>query len=362
MKLTLRSKFMLWLVVQTLTVYFVLGSILYGFNLHERREHLGKSKEEREELEFVMGMASLTIPVLLALAWVVSGQLLKPLQKIVQSAEKIRQGALDHRVETDVPDDEIGRLARTINEAFDSYYAALQRLDRFSFDAAHQLRNPLAAIRTRAEVCLQNDRPPAEYQEAIATMLEDAQRLGRTVDQLLMLARLGRADMSSMFEAVDVNELFRKTLETLTPVFEVNSIELHTAFPPEPIVISGIPRLLEQAFANVLDNSVRFTPEGGRITAEMRRADGGALELKVTDTGPGIAADIQESLFSRWTEGYKDAREGSGLGLAITADIVRVHKGTISVSSPPGDGTSLTICIPSHVGVAVTRSESFQSA
>jgi signal transduction histidine kinase len=343
MKLTVRAKFMLGLVVQTLVVYVVLGAILYGFNLHERHEHIGKSKEEKEEFEIVMGLAALSIPIVLLIAWQVSLHLLKPLQKIVDSAEMIREGALDHRVEPDVPDDEIGRLARTINEAFDSYHRALERLDRFSFDAAHQLRNPLAAIRTTAEVCLQHQRVPADYQDALGRVLEDANRLSHTVDQLLMLARLGRADISAAFEKVDAVALVRHTLDALVPVLDENEIALRSELPAGPVMVRGIPRLLEQALANILDNAARFTPRSGTITVEMQRSGAGKLELNITDTGPGIPESLQDSLFRRWAEGFEHEREGSGLGLAIAADIIRVHNGTIGVSSSDDGGSCFTI-------------------
>jgi signal transduction histidine kinase len=345
MKLTLRWKFMLWLCVQTLVVFTLMAGVLFLFNLHEQAEHPGDMDEELAELEMVMGLTAACVPVALAFAWLLTGRLLSPLRQIVRGAETIREGALDHRIQTPVLDDEIGKMARALNGAFDSHQDAQRRLDRFSRDAAHQLRNPLAAIRAEAEVCLASERPPEEYQQVLERIIEDTRMLGHTVDQLLMLARLGRGDMASMFEPLDLAALVRSLADGVAPLLDERGIRLEVALPGGPVGMRGSPQLIEQAVANILDNAIRLTPDGGLIRVGLSAAAGEAL-LRVADSGPGIPNAVKETIFRRWAEGHNHPSEGSGLGLAIAADVVRLHRGTIAAQSAPEGGAEFLVHLP----------------
>lgn len=146
MKTPLRVKFMTWLIVQTLIVYVILAGILCAFNLHEQKEHPNLAAEEAEEFEIMLGLMALSLPVLFGSAWVISRRQLSPLRDVLTAAEAIRSGQLDQPIVAPLKTDEIGRLAATINDAFARYRDALNRLDRFSREAAHQLRTPLAMI------------------------------------------------------------------------------------------------------------------------------------------------------------------------------------------------------------------------
>ena len=346
MRLTLRRKFMLWLCVQTLIVFALMAGVLFLFNLHEQAEHPGDMDEELAELEMVMGLTAACVPVALGFAWLLTGRLLRPMREIVRSAETIREGALDHRIQPEVPDDEIGRMARALNGAFDSHQEAQRRLDRFSRDAAHQLRNPLAAIRTEAEVCLAAERAPADYQQVLERIIEDTRMLGHTVDQLLMLARLGRGDEGSAFEEMDLATLVRAVTDGLAPLLEYRGVRLEVALPAGAVGLRGSPQLVEHAVANILDNAIRLTPDGGLIRVELSAAGGGAL-LRIADSGPGIPGAVKETVFRRWAENHNHPSEGSGLGLAIAADVVRLHHGTIDARSAPEGGAEFLIRLPS---------------
>ncbi|MEN6534771.1 MAG: histidine kinase dimerization/phospho-acceptor domain-containing protein, partial [Bryobacteraceae bacterium] len=277
MKLSLRVKFMLWLLALTGVIYLLLGSGLYVFNLHERREHPDEVAEETEELLIIYGiMAGALVPAVFV-AWRVSDHLLRPLRSMLKTAREIRQGGLDQRIETPLATDELGQLALTLNEAFENYRRLLERTDRFSLDAAHQLRNPLASIRASGEICLQKPRSPAEYQDVIAGIVEDSRRLSHTVDQLLLLARLAREDLSLHFEAVDLPALARELVENLRPAFEAAQVHLNVLAPESPLLIRGAPRLLEQAIANLLDNALRFTPANGKVQMEIQKTKAGRV-------------------------------------------------------------------------------------
>ncbi len=337
-----------WLVLQTLVVFLPILALLYGFNFHERSEHPEAAREENEEFMVVLGLASLGLPIGLGFAWFASRQLLKPVGRIATAAEAIREGNLQQRVEPEIADDELGRLAGTINRAFDRYQDALQRMDRFSADAAHQLRNPLASVRAAAEVGLQQARTPEEYQETLGRILEDSARLAHTVEQLLTLARLGRTRSAAEFEQVDVTAVAAVLAENLAPVFEAGDIRFRLETPPGPVFVSGIAGLLEQAVANILDNAARFTPAGGRVTLTVEAPREGAVRVSVGDSGAGITRELRDSVFHRWTEGSLGPREGTGLGLAIAADVARAHGGNLTASSSPDGGALFTLEIPVH--------------
>ena len=346
MKLTLRLKFMLWVVFQTVIVYCILIGILYAFNLHERREHVELAAEEAEEFLIVAGVTLLMMPLFFLMAWYVSRQLLRPIQRVLQSAETIAAGELDKRITTDVPNDEIGRLGKTLNEAFDKYHEVIKRLDRFSFNAAHQLRNPLGAIRASAEVCLQQRRHPEEYEEALGAIIEDSQRLAHTVEQLLLLARLGNQNLASYaaFAPFDFATFTRNISEQYSTIFEANGIELRQDIPDAQITINGNPTLLEQAVANIFDNAVRYTPPEGKVLVNIGLTNGEVL-LSITDTGPGIPERIRKRLFHADLGPSELTKGSSGLGLAIAADIIRAHGGQI-VAATSAEGACFTMSLP----------------
>jgi signal transduction histidine kinase len=348
MKTRLRTKFMFWLMAHTVVIYLAVGLGLYVFNQHEQRKHPDEIAEEQAELLLVYGIMLAALPIVIAGAWVVTGRLLRPLQTMLHTADQIRSGQLEQRLETPLATDELGRLARTLNEAFDNYHRLLARVDRFSLDAAHQLRNPLAAMRTAAEVCLQKPRGAAEYEETLARLLEEARRLGHTVDQLLLLARLTRDTLREVFVPLDLVPLVRELAETLRPAFEARGIRLEVHLPATPVRLRGAARLLEQAVANLLDNAQRVTPAGGRVTLELVALPGSRVAVSVADSGPGLACHIQPGALAADTPvaSSTSGSEGTGLGLMIVSNIARAHGGEVQAAVSEGNGARFTMELP----------------
>ncbi|HEY9170692.1 MAG TPA: ATP-binding protein [Verrucomicrobiae bacterium] len=347
MKLSLRMKFMLGLMAHTLVIYLAFGVALLAFNMHERRMHPDEVQEEREELFIIYGLMAAVLPLAVAGAWLITGQLLKPLQTMLRAADEIRAGRLDQRIETPVAGDELGQLARALNDAFDNYRRVLGRLDRFSLDAAHQLRNPLAAMRASAEVCLQQPRAREEYEEVLARVLEESARLSHTVDELLLLARLTRDNLQEVFAPVDLAALARELAEDLKPAFEARGVRLETRLPETRLLLRGSTRLLEQALANLLDNALRFTPAGGQVVLELQRKAPDRLVLSVADSGPGLAiagqaaGDRPES-----TSDQARPKDGAGLGLLIVSNVADAHGGTVQATVSQWGGACFTLELP----------------
>ncbi|MCG3147819.1 MAG: Adaptive-response sensory-kinase SasA [Verrucomicrobiae bacterium] len=346
MRGSLRVKFFKWLALHTVIIFVSVLTVMMVFNAHEAREHPGLQAEEFEEALVLGGLIVVLFPVALVGAWWISRQLVQPLQKIVVPAEEICAGKLEQRIQPEVADDEIGRLARTLNSAFDRYDEALARLERFSYDAAHQLRNPLAALRTTGETCLQQDRPPGEYRAVIGGMLEDVHRLTHTVNQLLTLARLAHDDLRHQFAPVTLNDLVREVAADAQPVCETKPIELRLTLPTEPVLIRGLTNLLQEALANLLDNALRFTPAAGVIAINLTTPQDGWVTLIVEDSGPGIPENQRAEMFRPFQKTGRDLPEGTGLGLAIVADVVRLHRGTVELATSPLGGCRFTIRLP----------------
>jgi signal transduction histidine kinase len=347
MTLSLRAKFMLWILALVAVIYLALGAALCAFNLHERREHPQEAKEELEELFIIYGLMAAVIPLAVGGAWGVTGQLLKPIRSMLRTARQIQQGELDLRIETPMAGDELGQLAVTLNEAFDNYRRVLERIDRFSLDAAHQLRNPLAALRTSGEVCLQRDRSAAEYQDVIGRMIDDARRLGHTVDQLLLLARLAREDLMDSFEPLDLAKLLQDLVQNLSPAFEAAAVRLQMRIGDGPFLMQGAPTLIEQAIANLLDNALRFTPAEGQVVLELRKLAPGRILLNVADSGPGLSPAARASdTLAEQVAGLARSKDGTGLGLLIVSNVARAHGGTVQAKVSEWGGACFSLELP----------------
>jgi signal transduction histidine kinase len=345
MKTPLRVQFMTWLTVQTLIVFVLLAGILFAFNLHEQSDHPDLAAEEMEEMWMMLGLMALTLPALLGAAWWISKRQLAPLRHVLDAAEAVRSGRLDQPIEVPVKTDEIGQLAGAINDAFARYQHALRRLDRFSGEVAHQLRNPLAAIRTTAEVTLEQPRRAEDYQDALARIVEDVRRLGHAVDQLLTLARLDRSRLRDAEERFDLAALVRDIVAIHQPAFEERAIRCALDLSSAPVHLTGLPRLLEQAIANLLDNAARFTPDHGQIAIALRN-DTGHVTLSVADSGVGLPAQMRAKPVDQFSQLGDRLKSGTGLGLIIAADVVRLHHGQLTAAASALGGAEFIINLP----------------
>lgn len=326
MKLSLRNKYFGWLIVLMLAIYLVLAAVLTGIELHEAWSEGTRLSEDIGEVVAFLFVMLFTLPVTMYLAWYIAGRLLRPLEDVEATAALIRQGRLDERIS--LPDDQqLARLAATINEAFDRYATAVRRLEKFSADASHQLRTPIAAIRTSAEVTMQQTRSATDYEESLSDILEQTGRLNQTVDQLLLLARMDdsvRGDFSPLM----MSNLIASWVEEARQMFESHAIHCMIETGCAEWTLSGNAVLLRQCFDNLINNAVAITAEAGTIHVRLHRSSGG-VQWIVEDSGPGIPFSERELVFDRFYRGRTTTVSGSGLGLAIVKEIVHLHGGKI---------------------------------
>jgi len=348
-KHTIRIQFFAWLAIHTIIIFSTIGLAVLSFDFYEYHKNPELLEEEVEEMLVLVGVMGILLPLSLVGAWVISRRLLRPWQSLVSQAEQISGGQLDDRIAVDNPSDEVGRLATTLNQAFDRYQDLLNRLHRFSYDASHQLRNPLAAIRTTGEVCLKLPRTEEEYRSVIGAILEDTGRLNRTVDQLLLLARAAGGALEEYRAQVCLQDVAREVVREGQAIGELRGLSVELAAPEDSLLIQGVPELLHEALANLLDNALKFSPDGGHIEIGLMQPAPETVRITVSDFGPGLSAEQRATVFRPYSRNVASGKEGVGLGLAIVADICRAHAGCFGVEDNPGGGCCFWIEFPASV-------------
>jgi len=274
-------------------------------------------------------------------------RLLRPLSHMNAGAREISGRNLNRRLPVANPDDELGRLATTLNDLFDRLERSFRNQQRFIGDASHELRTPLAAMRAELEVALRRGRSPAEYRDALESALDETQRLSRMAERLLFLAQSDAGELPVQWGDVRLDSLGRRVIDKLGTLAGEKGLYLSLE-DLAPAATRGDPELLEQLAFILVENAVKYTPEGGRVRLASG-ADGASAWLEVADTGPGIPEAHLPHLFERFyrvDKARSRALGGSGLGLSIAHSIVRAHGGAIDVDSRPGAGTRFRVTVP----------------
>lgn len=302
---------------------------------------------ERRQLLTVM---LATAPVVLLTAAIggvwLSRRALAPVDRMTRAAVEISATHLDRRVEAATSEDELGRLALAFNAMIERLQKSFVEMQRFTADAAHELRTPLAVLRSEAEVALRAPRTDAEYRQVLESQLEEIDRLTRLADQLLFLCREDAEPSPPPPEPVRVDSLLQSVGDQMQSSAEAKGLSLNVDPVPDCCVAIDADRL-RRLFVNLVDNAIKYTPHGGDVRITGRR-ENGTIEILVTDTGPGIAASHLPHLFERFyrVDPARRGTEGTGLGLAICRSIVERHHGSIRLDSAPGRGTTVRIELP----------------
>jgi signal transduction histidine kinase len=308
--------------------------------------NVGASMEDVNEVTTRLA-ASLAVafPVVLALlaglVWVLVGRTLAPVESIRAEVAALGATDLHRRVPEPGRDDEIGRLARTMNAMLDRLEESARRQRQFVADASHELRSPLTRIRTDIEVDLAHP-ADADLEATHRRVLDETADLERLINDLLALARADDGLEPVARETVDVDEL---VLRQARRIRELGQVEIDTTG-VSGAQVQGDPRQLARAIGNLIDNAARHAAR--TVTVALAEHRDRAV-LTVADDGPGIPADQRERIFERFTR-VDDARTpgvgGTGLGLAITRDIVQRHDGTVAVDPHVTSGARFVLELP----------------
>jgi len=303
---------------------------------------------------FLLVMAGL-FPVGLVLAglggWVLARRALRPVDRMVEAAQRISAERLAERVEETGAGDELDRLAQTLNRMLSRLDAAFQQVRRFSADASHELQTPLTALRGELEVALRSSRTPEEYQETLKSALEEIERIARLVEGLLILARAESGALRMDRRPVDLAELVEEVYWRLKVLADERSVDLRMDG-LEPVTVIGDRDRLRRLLVNLVDNAVKYTGPGGQVGLSLAR-EGDRVVMEVSDTGPGIPLEEQEQIFQPFFRSEAVLSErGSGLGLSIARSIALAHGGELSVESTPGQGSTFRVGLPVEMHAA----------
>ncbi|HET9129617.1 MAG TPA: ATP-binding protein, partial [Terriglobia bacterium] len=279
--------------------------------------------------------------------WFMARRVLRPVQDIARAAKLIEVSHLNQRIPLVGSGDEFDQLALTFNETFARLEHAVGEMKQFTGSIAHELRTPLTALRGEAEIALFHGQSPEDFRRVLTSQLEEFQKLTRLIDQLLTLARAEAGEFHLERVDVPLDPLLRYIVETLTLLADEKGVTLQLHSDPD-IVVRGDKDWLERALLNLLDNAIKFTPAGGRVTVETAKGQSG-IRIDIVDTGSGIPPEALPHIFERFyraNPARDKSIDGVGLGLSLVKWIVEEHRGTIEAVSIPGDGARFTMVLP----------------
>ncbi len=311
--------------------------------------------EFTEMLDEFTWMAVLASPVLLLLAsaggyWM-SRRALAPVGRIARTAGEIEAQNLSERLPVRGTGDELDHLSTTLNAMFERLEDSFRRIAQFTADASHELRTPVAIIRTTAEVIRRKPRSEREYTEALDRILAESERTTELVEDLMQLARADvNADDVAM-EPVSMAELVQAAYTDARALAEAAGIAL-TSGEMSPCTVSGDDLALRRLLLILLDNAIKYSKPGGQVELRLglcRRENRAAARLEVQDYGIGIAPEDLPHIFERFYRASRDRSrriDGVGLGLSIAQSIAHRHGGEIQVESHPGAGSTFRVFLP----------------
>jgi heavy metal sensor kinase len=314
--------------------------------------HIGKSLEDIEESETRLErLFFIFLPLILVVSsllfWFLAGKLLAPVVKIRSLAENIRLGKLSERINVGSKGKEIDDLVRILNDMLDSCQRSVESQKRFSSNVSHEIRSPLTSLRGSIEVALRKKRTPEEYEDILRNNLIDIIRLSKITDNLLFLTKTDNNILELRRQWFDVKHFMETVVENFR--YKALSIDLSIIEDyQESLELNGDIDLLEHAFSNLIDNAVKYTSQGGKITLRTYKEDKNIM-ISISDTGIGISEDDIPHIFDRFYRVDKESSRklgGTGLGLAITQWIINAHNGRISVKSTLGSGSDFIIAFP----------------
>lgn len=306
-------------------------------------------------------IAFLTLPLVLLAAGIggywLSGRAMKPVHDIASAAHGISERNLSQRLETPAANDELRQLSETLNEMLARLDAAFARITQFTADASHELRTPVATIRTTAEVILQRHRSVEEYEEMVRQILAESEFTSELIENLLTLARADANPAQLELSPVDIRSVVQEIVVGSQTLAVHHGLELSGSIEPAEILVSAERQSLKRLLLTLVDNAIKYTPRGGSVRLALRSTATQAV-FEVIDSGIGINPEDLPHIFERFYRA-SNARyvnsDGSGLGLAIAQWIANAHHGTLEALSVSGEGTTFRLTLPLQFGSSTGR-------
>jgi heavy metal sensor kinase len=315
---------------------------------------LGLSMDDIHEtlMAFRWTMA-VALPVILVLASMgglfLASRALRPVDQITRAARSISAHDLGQRLNMDLPDDELGRLAHTFDAMIARLDEAFRHQRRFTADASHELRTPLTVIKGSLSLALTRPRDADYYRRVLVEVDEEVDRMNRLVERLLFLARVDGEGLTPRRQTVELDVLLTDLVEQTRPLAEARGLELTAQITPG-LAADVDPDAMTQVVLNLLDNAIKYTPSGRvRLSAHRARSTVNEIQIAISDSGPGIPIEHLSHIFDRFyrvDRARSREQGGAGLGLSIVRELVRAHGGDVTVHSVPGEGSTFVVHLP----------------
>ena len=313
-------------------------------------------REQNRLMARLAGIFFVSLPISLILAgfggYFLARKSLAPMVEMGRQAAQIGAQNLHERIQIKNKTDELGDLAAVFNELLSRLDASFEQQRRFMADASHELRTPLAIVRGEAEVALsKDDRTTAEYKESLSILHDESKRLTKIVEDLFTLARADAGQFNAAFAPVYLDEIVGEAVRSMRVLAERQNIGISVSGATE-MSFNGDESLLRRLFLNLLDNAVKYSRPGGKVSVDCISTEM-ELQIDISDNGIGIPQDEQPKIFERFyrvdkarVRGDETATSGAGLGLSIARWIAEIHNGKITLASTGEDGSVFTVIFP----------------
>lgn len=288
----------------------------------------------------------ISYPIFGILVWLIVSFALRSISRVTTEISNRASTYLEPVQLNQIPR-EIKPLIAELNQLFIRLKLAFERNKRFAADAAHELKTPLAALKTHVQVALQ-EMNEKDHKKALEKVIESVDRSSHVVTQLLTLSRLGEEETLRDVKPVDLHKITTEMVALLAPHAIEKNIDIELSAPPKECLVLGSDPALGILIRNIVDNAIRYTPENGEVKVSILD-DQNQIILRVTDSGPGIPLELRERVFERFYRMLGTNASGSGLGLAIVNQIASLHDAAIRLSTPKNDkGLHFDVAFPKY--------------